>query len=49
MIGNKDGTGSSYPVDAEGKVIAIAIVAVVVEPVEPQELLDIVGAVVLIH
>ena len=42
MTGNKDGTGSSYPVDAEGKVIAIAIVAVLVEP-------DKVGAVVLIH
>ena len=42
MLGNKDGTGSSYPVDAEGKVIAIAIVAGVMERAEPQELLYIV-------
>ena len=33
----KDDAGNSYVVDAEGKVIAIAIVAVVVEPAEPQE------------
>ena len=31
----KDDAGNSYLVDTEGKVIAIAIVAIIVEPVDP--------------